>query len=113
MLEDERVANWIRKWEITKEERVKALRTRLEWCRTTPETAEERSIGRKLEKEAKARAKLVLKRAFKAGVPLELPEAEALALEEVLLKRTRDEERMVDVERTLAGTRFEKYLYYD
>lgn len=103
MLEDERVANWIRKWEITKEERVKALRTRLEWCRTTPETAEERAIGRKLQKEAKARAKLVLKRAFKAGVPLELPEAEALALEEVMLKRTRDEERQVDIERTLAA----------
>ena len=89
--------------ELIEEERVKALRTRLEWCRTTPETAEERAIGRKLQKEAKARAKLVLKRAFKAGVPLELPEAEALALEEVMLKRTLGEERQVDIERTLAA----------
>ena len=103
MLADERVAAWITRWEQIKVDRVAALRARLDFCRTTPETAEERAIGRRLAKDVKARGKLVLKRAFKAGVPLELPEAEELALEEVLLKRQRDEERQVDVERTKAA----------
>ena len=79
------------------------LRKHLEWCRHAPETTEERAVARKLNKEVKKRTKLVFQRAGKAGHDLELPECEALALEEVLLKRCRDEELKVDAERRKAA----------
>lgn len=89
MLADERIAAWIQRWEQIKADRVAALRKHLEWCRLSPETKEERAVSKKLNREVKARTKLVFKRAGQAGHDLELPECEALALEEVLLKRRR------------------------
>ena len=46
MLDDERIAGWIQKWERVKIERVAALRKHLEWCRLSPETTEERRTAK-------------------------------------------------------------------
>jgi hypothetical protein len=103
MLDDERIAGWIQKWERVKIERVAALRKHLEWCRLSPETTEERRTAKKLNKEVRIRTQIVFKRAGKQGHDLEIPECEAMALEEILLKRCQDEELVVDAERRAAA----------
>ena len=45
----------------------------------------------------------MFKRAGKQGHDLEIPECEAMALEEILLKRCQDEELVVDAERRAAA----------
>ena len=73
MLDDERIAGWIQKWERVKIETVAALRKHLEWCRLSPETTEERRTAKKLNKEVRIRTQIVFKRAGKQGHDLEIP----------------------------------------
>lgn len=103
LLDDERIAGWIQKWERVKIERVAALRKHLEWCQLSPETVEEKKIAKTLNREVKKRTNIVFRRAGAQGHDLELPECEAMALEEILLKRCNDEELVVDAERRAAA----------
>ena len=79
----------------------------LEHCLDEPETTEEAATGKELRKEIKAQRKIVLRRAGEQQYDLELPEAERIARNEVLLGKM--EERRLELVQARKDTAAEFY----
>ena len=98
--DEEKIEGFIKKWEYITEERVKS---RMEMCRrslTLPETVEEQALKVDLQQRIKAHVKVVLRRADKQKIPMEIPEARDIATVEIIeaegkLERGRAKEDMI------------------
>lgn len=98
--DEEKIEGFIKKWEFIAEERVKQ---RIASCRralSLPETPEEKLLKADLQKRIAAHVKVVLRRADKQKIPMEIPEANELATVEIIeaegkLERGRVKEEMV------------------
>jgi len=98
--DEEKIEGFIKKWEFITEERVKQ---RIAMCRRAlalPETPEEKVLKADLNKRINAHVKVVLRRADKQKIPMEIPEAKELATVEIIeaegkLERGRVKEEMI------------------
>jgi len=107
-LEEARVDNWLKDWEEEANKRAEAHRKFLEEnVLGNPMTPEEKKLEKELHKEIKERGKVVIKAADKRNIPMEIPEAEVVAREEVLVKRMNDERLRVRDEMLKAAQEYE------
>jgi hypothetical protein len=100
--EEERIEFWIKKWEDKIAQRVVDQGRMCQRVLILPETPEEVSYSKVIREKIKRQTKVVLRRADKQKIPMEIPEAEELAKKEVI-----DEEMEAERERAKAQMREE------
>ena len=82
--EEERIEAWLAAWEIKKVERMKSRAEMCNRCLILAETPEELELRDDLNKRIKEHTKVVLRRADKQKIPMEVPEAKELATKEII-----------------------------
>lgn len=82
--EEERIELWIKQWEIKIAERVVERGRACNRALLLPETPDEILLSKDLKKRIKTHSKVVLHRADKQKIPMEIPEAEELARKEII-----------------------------
>jgi len=104
--EEQRIELWIKNWEETIIRRVRDKGTQCAQCLIMPETPEDVVLANMLSGKIKAHVKVVLRRADKQKIPMEIPEAQDLAKKEIIdqemeNERARAKQQMKD--EALAG----------
>jgi len=82
--EEERIEKWIEAWEKKIADRVIAKGRQCTQCLMMPESPEDIILAKDLRVRIKAHVKVVLRRADKQKIPMEIPEAEELAKKEII-----------------------------
>ena len=100
--EEERIELWIKNWEDRIAQRVVDKGRQCNRCLILPETPEEIILSKDLKARIKAHSKVVLRRADKQKILMEIPEAEELAKKEII-----DEEMEAERERAKEEMRAE------
>jgi len=100
--EEQRIELWIKSWEDRIASRVVDRGRMVQRILVLPETPEEIVYAKEIREKIKKQTKIVLRRADKQKIPMEIPEAEELARKEIV-----DEEMEVERERAKAQMREE------
>ena len=82
--EEQRIEMWIKSWEEKIIRRVKEKGVQCNQCLIMPETPEDVELAKMLSKKIKAHVKVVLRRADKQKIPMEITEAQDLAKMEMI-----------------------------
>jgi len=82
--EEQRIELWIKTWEETIIRRVRDKGIQCQQCLIMPETPEDIILAKMLSTKIKAHVKVVLRRADKQKIPMEIPEAQDLAKKEII-----------------------------
>jgi len=82
--EEQRIELWIKTWEVTIIRRVRDKGIQCQQCLIMPETPEDIILAKMLSTKIKAHVKVVLRRADKQKIPMEIPEAQDLAKKEII-----------------------------
>ena len=82
--EELRVEQWLKEFEERKIKRTKDKEHECKRCLTLPETPEELALKKTILDRAKKHVKAVLRRADKQKIPMELPEAQEIAVDEII-----------------------------
>jgi hypothetical protein len=106
--EAERIELWLQDWDFKREKRAEERMAMCKRALADPDTPEEVQLAKDLRKRIKEHVKVVLRRADRQRIPMEIPEARELAELEILqteveLERDRArEDQKKDAERILA-----------
>ena len=82
--EEQRIELWIQRWEATIVKRVEDKGKQCYNCLLMPETPEDVILAKDLRGRIKKHVKVVLRRADKQKIPMEIPEAQELAKKEII-----------------------------
>lgn len=82
--EEQRIEIWIQKWEEAIVRRVEEKGKQCYNCLLMPETPEDIILAKDLKERIKKHVKVVLRRADKQKIPMEIPEAQELAKKEII-----------------------------
>jgi hypothetical protein len=81
---EERLEVWLRKWEVEIQRRAEAHRVYCRNCLALPENPDQVAFKKLLQKRIKVQVKDVLRRADKARLAMEIPQAQTQATEEII-----------------------------
>eukprot|EP01041_Mallomonas_annulata_P014808 gene14808-31454_t len=101
--EADRVRKWLQDWVDIEEARAVTKRAECWQSINTPETPDEKALRKDLKARAKKHVKDVLRRADKQRIPMELPEAQQIALKEVVEMEVKAERDRVKEEMKIAA----------
>lgn len=110
LAEEQRIEAWLMHWDEIKASRAKARGTICKNAMTAPVTPEEVTLKRVLAAKVKDQVKVVLRRADKMRIPMEIPEAEEIARKDVVEMEVLKEIEDVHNEMVIAGKQYEKQL---
>jgi hypothetical protein len=75
---------WLKKWDQTKKDRFESRAAECRFALISPETPQQKELKKELLKKIKLQIPLVLKKADKMRIPMEIPEAKLIATDEVI-----------------------------
>lgn len=107
-LDEIKIESWIAKWE---QKSVDRMQERGRYCRQSlfnPETVEQQDLKKILQEAIKKHIKVVLRRADKQNIPMEIPEAQDIATEEIIEIEIELEKKKVVQERFDEATAIQK-----
>jgi hypothetical protein len=107
-LEELKIEAWIAKWDNEVEARQKARRKYCQFALFNPETVEQQDLKKELLARIKKHILVVLKRADKQNIPMEIPEATDIATEEIIELEVEVEKKNVLQDRFEEATRIQK-----
>lgn len=108
LAEEQRVEAWLIHWDEVKAQRAKAKGTICKNAMNAPVTPEEVALKRVLAAKIKDQVKVVLRRADKMRIPMEIPEAQEIAQKDVIEMEVLKELEDVHNEMVTAGKQYEK-----
>lgn len=90
-LEEEKVEQWLKNWEVTIQQRGIDRRKKLQNVISLPENQAELILKQQLLKRIKLQMKEVLRKADRLKIPMELPEAKEIATREIIEEEVKQE----------------------
>lgn len=106
--EDAAITIWLQSWEIKKKERSRLKGIECRHALFSPETPQQRELRKVLLGKIEKQIKVVLRRADKMRIPMEIPEAKEIATEEVIEMEMKAEVKVVEQEMQVAAIAAEK-----
>jgi hypothetical protein len=106
--EEAAITIWLQSWEIKKKERSRMKGIECRHALLSPETPQQRELRKVLLGKIEKQVKVVLRRADKMRIPMEIPEAREIAMEEVIEMEMKAEVKVVEKEMYDAAVAAEK-----
>ena len=106
--EEAAIEIWLESWETKKTERSRLKGIECRHCLVSPETPAQKELRKELLKKIDKQVKVVLRRADKMRIPMEIPEAKEIAKEEVIEMEMKNEIQVVQQEMYDAAVAAEK-----
>ncbi len=107
-MEENKVEEFVKRWEILTFERTKEYERSVRQCLLVPETPEEQHMKDRLIRQIKDHVPVVLKRADKQKIPMEIPEAKEVAQEEIIQLEMKEEQKRIKEDMRAEANRIEQ-----